>query len=74
MLALSSNPIIRTRALKYIQAIKANMLPIEPYKVLYCPKLFTKYENPIEVNSISNVATIDPSEINVNFVRLAGAQ
>ena len=48
ILTFSSNPISNTSELINISAIKTMILPMEPYRALYLPKLLTKYENPIE--------------------------
>jgi len=74
MLAFNSNPRIRAKELKYNHNNITINVPIEPYNLLYCPKLFTKYEKPSEVKSANMVARVDPAEINFHSDFFAGAK
>jgi hypothetical protein len=64
---------MRAKELKYNHNKTTIIVPIEPYNLLYCPKLFTKYEKPSEVKSAKKVARVDPAEINFHCVFFAGA-
>lgn len=73
-LALSSKPISKVRALKFIHSIKAMRAPIEPKNLLNWAKLFTKYENPNEAMMVNIVANVDPALIKRQPVFLKGAR
>ena len=49
------------------------MVPIEPYRTLYLPKLFTKTENPKEERMLKNVVVIVPGEISFHLFSTEGA-
>jgi hypothetical protein len=51
--------------LRYSHISMTITVPIEPYSLLYGPKLFTKAENPSEVKMNSRVARVDPAEKNL---------
>jgi hypothetical protein len=74
MLKFSSNPIRMAIELRYSQIRITIDVPIEPYSLLYCPKLFTYAENPSDVRMNNNVARIEPVEKNLKPVLLAGAK
>jgi hypothetical protein len=74
MLAFSSKPRISAIELKYNHNKITIIVPMEPYNLLYNPKLFTKYENPSEVKRARNVAIVEPGEINFHCDLFAGAK
>ena len=74
MLAFNSKPINSVSALKLIHSIRATKAPIEPKNLLNWAKLFTKYENPNDATIVSNVASVEPAEKNLQLVFLTGAR
>ena len=74
ILAFNSNPIKIEIELKYSHIRTTISEPIDPYNLLNLPKLFTKYDTPTEDKINNNVATIEPTEKNLQFFRLAGAK
>ena len=65
---------MRAKELKYNHNKTTIIVPMEPYNLLYCPKLFTKYENPSEDKSANIVASVEPTDINFHFDLFAGAK
>ena len=73
MLTLSSKPINSAIELIYINAIIIIIVPMEPYKALYLPKLFTNNENANDAAKLNVVARIVPGDVNAHLSFIAGA-
>lgn len=73
MLTLISNPINNASELMNISAITIMIVPIDPYKALYLPKLLTNDAKPIEESMLSEVASKTPGELNFHRFLTAGA-
>jgi hypothetical protein len=73
MLRLNSKPIRTTSELRKIITITTIILPIEPYKILYLPKLFTKAEKAIVAIILNRVAVIAPGETSFHLFVVDGA-
>lgn len=73
MLRLISKPTITTIEFKKIMIIITMTVPIEPYKILYLPKLFTKTVNPIVTRMLKKVAMVVPGEASFHLVVVEGA-
>ena len=73
MLRLNSKPIRTTSELRKIIIITIITLPIDPYKILYRPKLFTKAENAIVAIILNAVAITAPGETSFHLSFIDGA-
>ncbi len=49
------------------------MVPIDPYKTLYRPKLFTNAEKTMEASMLKKVARMAPGELSFHLFCTAGA-
>jgi hypothetical protein len=74
MLRLISKPTITTIEFKNIMIIITMMVPIEPYKTLYQPKLFTKIVNPMVTSILKKVSMVAPGEASFHRLVVDGAK
>ena len=59
----------KTRLLIYMSAMNTIMVPIEPYRALYLPKLFTKNEK-LSNNSTQFTLSIRPKNLSSSFSKI----
>jgi hypothetical protein len=73
MLTLNSKPINTTREFKNIMIIITMTLPMDPYKILYRPKLLTKAEKAKVARMLNSVAMTVPGETSFHLFFVEGA-
>ena len=73
MLRFISKPISTTIELRKIIIIITIIVPIDPYRILYLPKLFTKAVKPMVTRMDRKVAITEPGETRFHRLVVEGA-